>query len=109
MQTIRSSREIDAMFRSGAKIDGPLMMLLISSSADATVEGRACFVAGRRLGGAVLRNRAKRVMREALRLSGGPPRGLDIVLIARSAVITAKMPDVEHALHDLLARARASL
>jgi ribonuclease P protein component len=107
MHTIRSSREIDAIFRLGTKIDGPLLMLLVSSAEDPTADGRACFVAGRRLGGAVVRNRAKRVMREALRRAGGPPRGRDIVLMARKGLFSASGSDVERALRGLLDRAEA--
>lgn len=45
---------------------------------------RLTAVASRRVGGAVQRNRAKRLLREAARLRTWP-NGLDVVLVARAA------------------------
>lgn len=47
-------------------------------------EGRAAVVAGRKVGGAVARNRAKRRLRAALQSIDVPP-GADVVLVARPA------------------------
>ena len=60
------------------------------------------FVAGKKIGGAVIRNRAKRVLRATCRRIGGPWPGFDVVFIARAGAITAK-PDA------LDASARAAL
>ena len=51
---------------------------------------RVGFTATKRLGGAVQRNRAKRRLREAVRLvlAGSPPPGWDLVLVARDATVT---------------------
>ncbi len=48
---------------------------------------RLGFTATKRIGGAVVRNRAKRRLREAARLvlAGTPPEGWDLVLVAREA------------------------
>jgi len=64
------------------------------------------FVAGRRVGNAVARNRAKRLMREAARALY--PRfdpGWDMVLVARGRMLQAKAPQVEAALASLVRRA----
>jgi len=108
MQTIRSTREIDAMFRGAEKVDHSLLMLLVAPSARDTSEGRAAFVAGRRLGNAVARNRMKRVLREALRRAGGPPKAHDIVLVARKGLAQAGAADVDAAMRSVLGRARLS-
>jgi ribonuclease P protein component len=56
---------------------------------------RAAFVCGRRVGGAVARNRARRVMREACReLAPAIQGGSDIVFVARPGIVGAKMQDV---------------
>lgn len=105
MQTIRSSREIDAMFRTAHKVDHQLLMLLFSPSAHGATQGRVCFVAGRRLGTAVARNRMKRVLREGLRRAGGPPADHDIVLVARRGLAQASAREVDEAMRSVLGRA----
>lgn len=45
--------------------------------------GRVAFIAGKKLGNAVWRNRAKRRMRAACNDLGGPWDGYDVVFVAR--------------------------
>lgn len=49
-------------------------------------EGRVAVVAGKRVGGAVQRNRAKRRLR-ALARAAGPPAGVDLVLVASAPAV----------------------
>lgn len=70
---------------------------------------RVGVAASRRLGSAVERNRARRLLREAARLCY--PHicpGWDLVLIARSPVRDASMPQVCRVFASLLQRARLS-
>lgn len=85
-RTITASAEIDRLFGHGRRIADPALLVLASRTPEARdPSGRVLFVAGKRLGGAVVRNRSKRVMREALRIAGGPRPGWDVALIARQA------------------------
>lgn len=54
---------------------------------DARAQPRAGYITTKRIGGAVQRNRARRLMREAMRtLADSLPCGWDMVLIARPAI-----------------------
>ena len=64
---------------------------------------RFCFVAGKRVGNAVVRNRIRRRLREVIRNSYSRP-GWDSILIARRGAGEAKFPQLERAVHNLLRR-----
>jgi ribonuclease P protein component len=61
-------------------------------------EGRVVFVAGKKLGGAVMRNRCKRVLRAATARVGGPWAGYDVAIVARRNTATAPPADLDAAL-----------
>ena len=65
------------------------------------------FVAGRAVGPAVARNRAKRLLREAARaLAATMAPGWDVLLIARRPLTEARLTETQAALSQLLRRAR---
>jgi ribonuclease P protein component len=65
----------------------------------------AAFVAGRRVGGAVQRNRARRVLREAWRsLAPQIDRGADVVFVARRGILRATVAQLEEEMAELLGR-----
>jgi ribonuclease P protein component len=67
--------------------------------------GRVAFVVSRRVGGAVARNRARRVLRAAWRaVEPSIERYVDVVFVAREAIRGAKTQDVEAEMRELLRR-----
>jgi ribonuclease P protein component len=63
--------------------------------------------AGRTVGTAVYRNRAKRLLREAMRtILPNITSGLDLILIARPGLVSASLEETRHALLTLLQRAQ---
>ena len=69
--------------------------------------GSAGFVAGRRIGGAVLRNRARRILRAAWReVEDKVEDGYDVVVVARAAIVGARSQDLVAEIEELLSRAQ---
>lgn len=56
--------------------------------------GRVAIVVSRKHGGAVQRNRIRRRIREGLRQAGGPPPGVNAVLVARPGVTELAFTEV---------------
>ncbi len=106
MSTIKSSREIDSIFRDSRRVAHPLVIALIANTPEGRGhDGRVAFVAGKRMGNAVSRNRAKRVLRAAARQAGAPWPGYDVVLIATSQTGSASADELRRAFSRMLARA----
>ena len=105
MRTIKSTREIDALFKEGRRGSSPLLTgLSMPVNERRGPLGRVAVVAGKKLGNAVLRNRCKRVLRAATVRAGGPWPGMDIVLISRAGLPTAPAADVDKGLQEVLRR-----
>ena len=74
--------------------------------APGTGPARAAWVAGRRVGGAVARNRARRLLREAWRALAPSVRDdRDVVLVAREPFGAARAPEVIEEIEMLFAQA----
>lgn len=93
METIKSSNEISSLFEHGKRLKSPCVTFIISSDASEKEEpfvhglqGRVAFIAGKKLGNAVWRNRAKRRMRAICKDLGGPWPGYDVIFLAKSAL-----------------------
>ena len=60
---------------------------------------RVGFTVGKVLGGAVVRNRMKRRLREAVRLHGTIPAAMDVVINPKKSLLTAAFGDVQREIH----------
>ena len=89
----------------GKSYSHPLVVLVATQSEHETT--RIGVAAARALGGAVERNRAKRILRETAR-SWLPvlQAGWDCILIARQPLLRASFTDVQSAVSQLLNRAK---
>jgi len=99
MRTITAHGEIERLFTEGSRTSHRVLLVLALGTPEARgPEGRVLFVAGKRIGSAVRRNRAKRVMREAVRRAGGPWPGSDVALVARQGTADAAPEELDVAL-----------
>lgn len=103
METIKSRSDFEWVFTNGRRFNSSLVRLCVAR--DLPHEGRVAFVAARRLGNAVFRNRCKRVLREAARACDLPCAGADIILFATRATHDAKPSAVADELERLIAKA----
>jgi ribonuclease P protein component len=91
---------IQRVFRDGRPIHGKRVVLFVAPGS-----GEFALVAGKKIGGAVQRNRARRVLRAALHeVAPGGVEGHDIVLVAREAMRDARTQDLIAEMTDLLER-----
>jgi ribonuclease P protein component len=92
---VRRRAEFQQVFAAGRRIQGKYFTLLMAPN-DAGVP-RLGIVASRKLGGAVMRNRAKRLIRELFRHLPPLPgrRDVDVVVIPRPDVFGAPYSNLE--------------
>jgi ribonuclease P protein component len=106
VRTIKSSRDVDALFRSGRRGARATVIVLRGDTPEGRdPDGRVVFVAGKRLGGAVLRNRCKRVLRASCRRLGHEWPGSDVALIATKATPAAPVTTLDEDLARALEQA----
>lgn len=99
------SEDFKRVRRSGKSYAHPLVVLIVQAHDQPRV--KVGVAAGRTVGTAVHRNRAKRLLREAMRsLLPSIASNLDLILIARPGLVTATLEDTRQALLNLLQRAQ---
>jgi ribonuclease P protein component len=103
-QRLRRRKDFAAAYRRGRTQSNQLLVIRVHPNGGQTT--RYGFVAGKVVGGAVVRNRVKRRLREATREIGAAP-GLDIVIGARKPAAEAAFIPLKRALYALIKRADA--
>jgi ribonuclease P protein component len=106
------SEDFKRVRRSGKSYAHPLVVLIVQaydkrSGPMDQPRVKVGVAAGRTVGTAVYRNRAKRLLREAIRpLIANITPGLDLILIARPGLTSASLEETRQALLTLLQRAQ---
>ena len=106
---IRRRSEFQRIFEKGQRVHGRFMTVLVASSQARTA--RLGIVASKKLGDAVHRNRAKRVIRELFRrtVSTADRPGFDIVVIPRRELFDATYAALENDFRTVLRRCAGRL
>jgi ribonuclease P protein component len=100
---LSSPQDFAALQERGAYRSHPLLATRVLRTAVGPT--RFGLATGRALGSAVIRNKVRRRLREALRSIGPSLRpGWDVLVIARPAILEADLPVITQTLRRLLAR-----
>ena len=105
METLKKSSDFARVRREGRSWASGLVVLNAAPNGLGTV--RCGFITGKKIGGAVERNRARRLMKEAVRLRLHLLKSdFDLVWIGRGAIADARADAVAGDVDSLLRRAR---
>ena len=105
-ERLTTGAEYRRVFRRGARVDSALFLLLAAENRQG--HHRLGLAAGRRVGSAVQRNRARRLLRESFRKNKqGGAGGLDLVLVAKREIVGRSQGEVEREFRECLRRLAA--
>jgi len=104
---VRRRGEFQRVFDLSLRTKGRYLTILVAPNDIGTA--RLGIVASRKLGDAVRRNRAKRLIREVFRRSETQKRGMDVVVIPRRELFDAAFTDFEADFRNVLKRGAARL
>jgi ribonuclease P protein component len=102
---LRRRADFSKAYEAGVKLSGRFMTVFVRPTLDGP--SRLGIAATRKLGSAVIRNRAKRIAREIFR-HHKPAASLDIVIVPRREFLDASYGSLEREFSALLTRARSS-
>jgi ribonuclease P protein component len=104
-KVLRRDRDFGRLYKKGRSAGG--RYLVVISLRNELGYNRCAFVASKKVGNAVKRNRSRRLMKESYRhLKDNISTGYDILFIARAAAAEAKCADVERSLAGLLKKSK---
>lgn len=113
MDTIKSSEEISNVFSQGKRLSTPYLTLIYLRRSYGDIQtktwqhdrsGRVAFIAGKKHGNAVWRNKAKRRMRSVCSSLGGPWINYDVIFLAKPSLTSVSYSKVHTACSNALRR-----
>ncbi len=106
-EILRKKSDFDAIYRAGRSVPDKYVVLFLRKND--LPYSRTAFLASKKVGNSVQRNRAKRLMRESYRLNEDKfSAGYDIIFIARNTINGRKLKDVEKSMMNAAARGKVT-
>ena len=100
---LRKKEDFSSIYKKGSSIGDRYIVLFYRENG--LSHNRTGFLASKKVGNSVKRNRAKRLMRESYRnISPELPSGYDFVIIARNTISGRKCAEVEKSLYSAFKR-----
>jgi ribonuclease P protein component len=104
---LRYQRDFDRLYKKGRSAGEKYVVLFWAPNGLPYV--RRAFLASKKVGDSVRRNRARRLMRESFRhMEKELPDGIDIVWVARSVITNVKCGEVEASMRRALKKGKLS-
>ena len=100
---LRKQADFDAVYKKGKSVgDKYVVVFYRKNQLDVT---RTCFLASKKVGNSVRRNRARRLMRESYRFfKDSIPEGYDIIIIARNTISGKSFSEVDSSIRRAVRR-----
>ena len=100
---LRKDADFDNVYKKGRSVgEKYVVVFYIKNRSDIN---RTCFLASKKVGNSVRRNRARRLMRESYRLlKDRLPAGYDIIIIARNTIAGRSFSEVDSSLRRAMRR-----
>ena len=96
---LRKNSEFSAVYNKGKSVGDRYVVLFYRLNG--LPYNRTGFLASKKVGNSVVRNRAKRLMKESYRnIEGSLPEGYDFIIIARNTICGKKCAEVEKSLNS---------
>jgi ribonuclease P protein component len=102
-EVLTGSREFGAVYNRGKSVgDRYVVFFYKKNGLPYTRKG---FLASKKVGNAVMRNRARRLMKESVRLMDPLPAGYDMIFIARNTIDGKSCQEVKRSMESAVRRA----
>jgi ribonuclease P protein component len=104
-ERIRRRPEFQQVYERGTRVHGAFFTVFMLPTQAASGAGRLGIAATKKLGGAVSRNRAKRLIREVFRRTKIAP-GFDVVVVPKREMLDASQTALEAEYRSIIERSR---
>lgn len=101
---LRKKEDFTKLYKKGKSVASKFVVLFYKKNEFSY--NRKAFLASKKVGNSVQRNRARRLLRESYRqLEADIPQGWDFIFIARNTILNSKCEDVKLSMKNTLKRA----